>query len=134
MSGILAHIWKEGNKICNKILQLNLYIVGRGFLTPPNFKRSCYFVNYPNFKSRPHPHHSDTPNYLFPLLALFVDLFLWLNGWSCHIWCVILLNDIMSLQMSNLGTLLPDEPCCVFYTTRVIRNGKITWKHESYLA
>ena len=32
-------------------------------------------------------------------------LFLWLNGWSHHIWCVILLNDIMDLHMSSLGTL-----------------------------
>ena len=33
-----------------------------------------------------------------------VDLFLWLNGWSCHIRCVILLNDNMDLHMSSLGT------------------------------
>ena len=134
MSGILSHIWKGGNEICNKILSLNLCIVGRGFVTPPNLKRFCYFVNYPNFKFYPHPNHPHTPNYLLPLLAIFVDLFLWLNGWSCHIWCVILLNDIMSLQMSTLGTLLLDEPCCVFYTTRVIRNGKIVRKYEPYLA
>ena len=25
--------------------------------------------------------------------ALSVVLFLWLNGWTCHIWCAILLND-----------------------------------------
>ena len=24
-----------------------------------------------------------------------VVMFLWLNGWSCHIWCDILLNDIV---------------------------------------
>ena len=31
--------------------------------------------------------------------------FLWLNGWLNHIWCAILLNDIMDLHMSSLGTL-----------------------------
>ena len=47
-----------------------------------------------------------------------VNLFLWLNGWSCHIRCVILLNDNMDLHMSSLGTLVPEEPWCVFYATR----------------
>ena len=28
---------------------------------------------------------------------------------------VILLNDIMSLQMLNLGTFLPDRPCFVCF-------------------
>ena len=26
-----------------------------------------------------------------------VALFLWLNEWSCHIWCAILLNDIIDI-------------------------------------
>ena len=51
-----------------------------------------------------------TPTYLLPPTRLHtvlsVALFLWLNGWSRHIWCAILLNDNMDLlQMSNLGTL-----------------------------
>ena len=33
-----------------------------------------------------------------------VVLLLWLNGWSCHIWCAILLNNNMDLHMSSLGT------------------------------
>ena len=45
-------------------------------------------------------------------------LLLWLNGWSSYIWCVILVNDIMDLFMSSLGTLVPEGPCCVFYATR----------------
>ena len=45
-------------------------------------------------------------------------LFLSLNGWSHHIWCVILLN-IMDLHMSSLGTLVPKEPWRVFYAKRV---------------
>ena len=47
-----------------------------------------------------------------------VVLFLWLNGLSRHIWCAILLNDNMDLQMSRLGTLVPEGPWCVFYATR----------------
>ena len=51
--------------------------------------------------------------------ALSVVIFLWLNGWSCHIWCAILLNDNMDLHMSNLCTnLLPERPWCMFYATR----------------
>ena len=50
--------------------------------------------------------------------VLSVVLFLWLNRWSCHIWCAILLNDNMGLHMSSLGTLAPEGPWCVFYATR----------------
>ena len=53
-----------------------------------------------------------------PPTAPSVDLFLWLNGQSCYIWCVILFNDYMDLHMSSLGTLVPEEPSCVFYATR----------------
>ena len=31
---------------------------------------------------------------------------------------VILLNDIMDLHMSRLGTIVPGEPCCEFYATK----------------
>ena len=50
--------------------------------------------------------------------ALSVVIFLLLNGWSRHIWCAILLNYNMDLHMSNLGTLVPEGPWCVFYATR----------------
>ena len=50
--------------------------------------------------------------------ALSVVLLLWLKGWWCHIWCPILLNDIMDPQMWNCVTLLPEGPWCVFYATR----------------
>ena len=33
-----------------------------------------------------------------------VVLFLWLNGWSRHIWSAILLNGIMDVHMSSLKT------------------------------
>ena len=50
--------------------------------------------------------------------ALSAVVFLWLNEWSCHISYAILLNDIMDLHMSSLGTLralallylVPEEP------------------------
>ena len=50
--------------------------------------------------------------------VLSVVLFLWLNGWSCHSWCAILLNNNMDLHMSSHGTLVPEGPWCVFYATR----------------
>ena len=45
-------------------------------------------------------------------------LFLWLNGWSHHIWCAIFLNDNMDQHMLNLGILVLEGPWCVFYATR----------------
>ena len=58
-------------------------------------------------------------NPLPPLTALSAVLILWLNEWLRHIWCAILLNDIMNLlHMSSLGTLLPGVPWCVFYAKR----------------
>ena len=45
-------------------------------------------------------------------------LFLWLTGWSRHIWCAMLLNYMMNLHMFSLGTLAPEGPWCVFYATR----------------
>ena len=39
-----------------------------------------------------------------------------LSGWvTMHIWCVVLPNDIMDLQVSTIGNLVPEGPCCVFY-------------------
>ena len=37
---------------------------------------------------------------------------------DCAIFDVILLDNIMNLHMSSLGTLVPEEHCCVCYTTR----------------
>ena len=50
----------------------------------------------------------------FTSTAIFDVLFLWLNGWSCHSWCVILLNDIVDLYMSSLDTLIPEELAMCF--------------------
>ena len=78
-----------------------------------------YFMNTPvlfispfsNFVQPPSP----LPCHLQPPAPL---LFLRLNWWLRHIWCAVLLNDIMDLHMSSLGTLVPEGPCCVFYATR----------------
>ena len=51
------------------------------------------------------------------MAILSVVLFLWLYGWSRHIWCAILLNN-MDLHMSSLGTLVTEGPWCVFHATR----------------
>ena len=50
--------------------------------------------------------------------ALSVVLFLWLIQRLCNIWCAVLLYNIMGLHVSDLGTLAPEEPWCVFYATR----------------
>ena len=46
--------------------------------------------------------HPATPNPTPSLLS--VVLFLWLNRWSRHIWCAIVLNDNIDLHMSSLST------------------------------
>ena len=53
-----------------------------------------------------------------PPTTLSVVLLLWLNVWSCHIWCATLLNAIRDLYMSSLGTLVAEIPWCVFYALR----------------
>ena len=116
----------------------SLYMVGRGVLTalfynplpilPPPFQ---ILSNLPSPTSLSPP----TPN----PIVLSVVLFLCLNGWSCHIWCAILLNDNMDLHMSSFGTLVPEGPWCVFYATRhkvywglkhnVFFTGTLIWYH-----
>ena len=46
--------------------------------------------------------------------ALFIALFCWLNGWLRHIWCVILLNDIMDLHIRSLGTMYQKDHIVCF--------------------
>ena len=40
--------------------------------------------------------------------TIFFALFPWLTAWLCHLWCVILLNDIMDLHMWSLGVMVPE--------------------------
>ena len=86
---------------------------------PYSFMKIPLYWQPPIFKFCLHPAPClSSPKSLPPLFTLFFALFIWLNGWSFHIWCVILFNDVMDLHMLILGTLVPEEPCCVFYTTR----------------
>ena len=123
----------------------HLLFVGRGFLT-------SYFMKTPPILPTPYPllppRFQILSNHSFPITsnlhpaALFVVLFLWLNGWSYHIWCIISLNDIMDLtdpHMSSLGTFVPEVPCYVFYATRpqiywgLIHNGVFCWYSDLIL-
>ena len=82
---------------------------GRGVLTPCFMKTPLYCLppSFSNFvqPSPPSPH----PSSLLPpipfLTAHCVVLFLWLNGWSRHIWCAILRN-YMDVYMSHHRTLI----------------------------
>ena len=79
------------------------HIVGRRVLTPLFYEDPLYIAKLPFFKFCPTP----LPCCLQPpALLLILLLFLWLNGWSCHIWCTILLNDIMDVHMSSLRILM----------------------------
>ena len=101
--------WKLKGYRLRYLVKLPFYlIVGRGILSPLILWRP------------PHPHYITYPhlfNFVQPALPslspptptptdLSVVLFLWLNGWSRHIWCAFLPNDIMDLHLSSLGTLV----------------------------
>ena len=76
-----------------------------------------HYISYPtssNFVQPPPPlpppPHTDTHTH-----CSFFALFLWLNGWLCHVWCVILLNYIMDLNhMPSQSTLVPEGPVVCF--------------------
>ena len=55
--------------------------------------------------------------------AVFLVLPIWLNMWSRQIYCDILLFD-MELKLLTLSTLVPGEPCSVFYA----RRNQIYWR------
>ena len=97
----------------------SLHIVGRKVLTPPVLWRSPILSTPSFFKFCPTT--LPIPTTLPPLTAtptvLSVVLFLWLNEWSCHTWCAILLNDV-DLHVLSLCTVVPEGPLCVFYVTR----------------
>ena len=91
------------------------YIVGREVLTPT-------IEDPPILPTSPFQILSNLPLLPCPTV-LSVLQFHWLNGWSCCIWCGILLNDNMDLLMSNLSNVVPEGPSFVFYATRC----KVYW-------
>ena len=112
-------------------------IVGRGVLTSPIYENSAYIASPLFLKFCPTPlccRLQPPPRYSFCCLGFF-----WLNGWSRHIWCAILLNDVMDLHMSSLSILVPEGHWCVFYATRrqvywglthnVVFAGTLIWYH-----
>ena len=86
----------------------------------PHFFKFCPPASPPTSLSPQTP--TPTPT------VLSVVLFLWLNGWSHHIWCAILLNDNMDLHMLSLCTLPPEGHWCVFYATRCQLYWGVTYK------
>ena len=80
------------------ILKSTIFYEDLPYVTYPLFSKFC-----PSYL----PHTSLSP-------AIFTDrsvvLFLWLNGWQCKMWCVILLNDNMDLHISRLGSLASEGP------------------------
>ena len=82
-------------------------IGGRGVLTP-NFMKTPppqYCLTLVFRFCQPTLPHSLLPPTHTPT-AHSIVLFLWLNGWSHHVWCAILLNDIMDVHMLSLRTLM----------------------------
>ena len=86
------------------------------------FYEDLRYIAYPHTPFSNFFHIPPTPTSLSPPApaptVFSVVMFLWLNGWSHHIWCAILLNDNMDLYMSSLGTLVQEGLWCVFHATR----------------
>ena len=79
---------------------MTIKVNSRGFLTP-YFMKTTYLYCLPTFiifwPPLPPNIHCKIPS-----STLFIALIFWLNGQSQHIWCVILLNDIMALHLPSL--------------------------------
>ena len=78
-------------------------------------KNTLYIAYFPLLQIFPNPPPCPLPCQLQDPSSL---LFFWLIGWSCHIWCAILLTYIMDLHMFSLGTFAPDGLWWVFYARR----------------
>ena len=114
----------------------SLYIVGRGVCWPLIFWRppppaSLYSQPPPIFQifSNPTPFPTSlSPPTQIPTV-LSVALFLWLNGWSLHISCNILLNDNMDLHMSSLATLVSEYSVKFTEVWDIFFTGTLIWYH-----
>ena len=86
-------------------LKVNKYIVGRGLLTLLFLKTSpLYYLPtlFQNFSQ---------------LDSLCFLVYLTEGAIAPHLMCYFLINDIMDLYMSSLGTLVPQRLCGMFYAT-----------------
>ena len=90
-------------------------------LNLPYILKTPLILPTPPFSSFVQP----TPLLSWPLIDLSVVLFIWLNGWSRHIWCIILIMLWMYTcqGLSSLATLVPEGPWCVFNATK----HKVYW-------
>ena len=95
-------------------------IVGRVFVNPLFYEDP--FIAYPLFQIFSTLSLASSPPTSITT-ALFIVLFLWLNGLSHHIWYFNLLNDIMDPPMQSRGTLVPEGTCCVFYAKHQVYWG-----------
>ena len=105
------------------IFKVPLHSLQRG-ANPSYFIKTPYIASSPLFKFCPTPPPLPCQPPTPTLSVLSVVLFLWLNGWSRHIWFAI--------------TLVLEGPWCVFYATRrqVYRGlthnvftGTLIWYH-----
>ena len=138
MNSFFCNTWHRKNEInYAKLFYADIrkcrFIVDREFLAsllcedppyclPPLFKvftSPPFSASHTDTDTDTHIHtHTHTPDPPARPAVLFAVFFLWLNGWLRYIWCVVLPNDIIYLHMSNLGILVPQEHCGVFYATK----------------
>ena len=99
-----------------------LWHKGHSWQRDPNpryfMKTPLYCLLLPPLQYFVHPLPPPPPPLFFVATNPHAVLFLFLNGWSRHILCSILLNDIMNLHVPSLGIFVSDGPWCVFYATR----------------
>ena len=83
----------------------------------------CSFLSLVTRLATPTFDHAHSPKPP-PEMAIAIVLFLWLNGWSRHIWCAILLNGIW---IYTCRALIPsyqkDLDVCFFATRRKVYWG-----------
>ena len=85
---------------------------------------SCQRLHNPPILWRPPVHCLPSfPNFFHPHYALS----LWLHVWSHHIYCFILLNNIVNINLLSLGNLVLAAYFCVFYAIR----HQIYWRFDT---
>ena len=103
--------------IMGRTFKVSLHSWQRGPSSLTLWKLPLYCL-YPFFKFCLPPPPTSLPPPTCTPTTLSIVMFLSLNVRSRHIWCAILLNDKMDLQMLSFGTLVPERSWCVFYVIR----------------